>query len=152
MAAKVIAPATWKTCQLLGPLAPRPRGAYTITSVIVSRDPQLRSIRTLEHVLGDDPAVLRGFAKAAHDALANGPLTLDGRQRLLARGERLGIRRFDANLILAAVEQKQSISPDRWRPVAPVPADAKPWFVRCLMAALGVQAAIVMGAWWLFVR
>ena len=113
------------------------------------RNPQVRSIRTLEHVLGDDPAVVRGYAKAASDAMGHGPLTLAERSRLLSRGERLGIRRFDANLILAAVEQQRDASGDHFSDVIPITPERRSWVVRVIMAAVGLQAAIATGAWWL---
>lgn len=114
----------------------------------------VRTLRTLEYVLGADPAVVRGFAQAAADQAAAGPLTLADRDRLLKRGERLGLRRFDANLVLAAVEQRQRQS----APVYPRAANvrlAEPSSNRrrvlwpTAATAVVLQSVIVAVAWWL---
>ena len=63
--------------------------------------------QTLEHLLGTDPAVLRGFARAIEDKLSCGHLTLAERDRLICRGQRLGLKRFDANLVLATMEHRR---------------------------------------------
>jgi hypothetical protein len=63
--------------------------------------------QTLEYLLGADPAVLRGFARAIEDKLSSGHLTLAERDRLISRGERLGLKRFDANLVLATMEHRR---------------------------------------------
>lgn len=104
--------------------------------------------RVLEPVLDADAAIVRGFARAVADALDAGPLTLAARDRLIGRAERLGIRRFEANLIVAAVEQ-QARSRRRMRLVvdAPEPKHAG-WYVPA-SAALVVQTLIAAAAWWL---
>lgn len=115
----------------------------------------VRSLRTLEHVLGADPAVVRGFATAAADRFDAGPLTLDARDRLLSRGERLGLRRFDANLVLAAVEQQHraaprtAASPATRSPVIEPAAPRLKLHWPAAATAVAVQASIVAGLWWL---
>ncbi|HEX8325277.1 MAG TPA: hypothetical protein VF595_15355 [Tepidisphaeraceae bacterium] len=111
---------------------------------------EVRSLRTLEYVLGTDPAVVRGFARAAADSLNDGPLTLDVRDRLLKRGERLGLRRFDANLVLAAVEQhRRRASPLPAASVIPAGVASHALVWPAAAVAVAVQAMIATGAWWL---
>ena len=115
------------------------------------RPTEPRLTQTLEHVLAADPAVVRGFARAAADRLAAGPLPLTDRARLLRRGERLGLGRFDANLVLAVVErQHRATVPTRRPAVATVSVNARrrlAWPAAAM--AVVVQAGIVVGAWWL---
>lgn len=104
--------------------------------------------QTLEHVLGSDPAVLRGFAKAIQDKLAVGPLSLRERDRLISRGVRLGLKRFDANLVIASVEQQQRpglrLATSRWDD--PSERSVPRWLRWSTVAAL--QSAIIGAAWW----
>ncbi|MBC7782664.1 MAG: hypothetical protein H7144_02400 [Burkholderiales bacterium] len=108
---------------------------------------------SLEHVLASDPAVVRGFAHGVYEALATSPLSLHARDRLLKRAVRLGIKRFDANLIIAAMEQRRRERPmmrmttDHDHPTPArqhSPARWLPW-----ATAVCVQATISVGAWWL---
>lgn len=62
----------------------------------------------LEHVLRVPAAIVHGFAEAVADALVAGVLPYADRQRLLRRAARLGIGRFDANLIIASVQHRES--------------------------------------------
>ncbi len=110
--------------------------------------------QTLEHVLGSDPAVVRGFAKAAHDKLARGPLNLADRDRLISRGERLGLKRFDANLILATMEQRRrehGAPSMRFADDFDFDQPAEPRLPRWLAwsAVATVQLAIAAGVWWM---
>lgn len=128
---------------------------------MIARPGEIRSLKTLEYVLGADPAVVRGFARAAADRLEQGPLTLDARDRLLRRGERLGIRRFDANLVVAAVEHRrrtlspmtipQSSRPKLTGPrlAALTPPARRRFLWPTAATAMAVQGLIVTAAWWL---
>ena len=111
--------------------------------------------QTLEHVLAADPAVIRGYARAAADRMASGVLTLADRDLLLRRGERLGLGRFDANLILAVVERRQraTLSPTRPALRAVRSGDRPPRRIAwpTAAAAVALQASIVAAAWWLVV-
>lgn len=53
-----------------------------------------------------DEAILRGYCQAIEQKLIQGPLSLSDRDRLIRRGVRLGLKRFDANLVLAVVEHR----------------------------------------------
>ncbi|MDB5327654.1 MAG: hypothetical protein JWM57_3223 [Phycisphaerales bacterium] len=141
------------------PTPPKPSVANAGHSIVERSGPgDVRTLRTLEYVLGADPAVVRGYAAAIDDTVAARTLTLADRDRLIQRGERLGLRRFDANLVLAAVEQRHRV-PRRVTArlpgqvpaaQAPSPAASRRRFVWPTAAvAIGVQVAIVAGAWWL---
>jgi len=103
--------------------------------------------QTLEHVLGSDPAVVRGFAQGVFEALAHGPLNLRDRDRLITRGVRLGMKRFDASLVIAAMEQRH-----RERPTMRLVRhdEPRPGLFRWLpwVAAMSLQGLIAAGAWW----
>ncbi len=110
--------------------------------------------QTLEHVLGSDPAVVRGFARAADDKLANGSISLAEREKLISRGVRLGLKRFDANLILAAMEQRRREHPPirmACSTFALNPDLHSPRLPRWLgwMTVLTLQSGIVAGLIWL---
>lgn len=123
-------------------------------SPMTIRPVEPRYTQTLEHVLTVDAAIVRGFARAAADHLANGPMTLADRDRLLGRGERLGLGRFDANLVLAVVERRhfsaKTVKPTV-KPKSPIidTTRLRPVAWPAAATAVGLQACIVAGAWWL---
>ncbi len=52
------------------------------------------------------PAVIRGYSAAIAACIVNGSIPLTDRQRLVRRGVRLGLTRFEANLVIAAVQHR----------------------------------------------
>jgi hypothetical protein len=89
---------------------------------------------------------VRAFARAVTTAMEGPILRFSRRQELIRQAENLGIRRFDANLLIAAVQHRmggaqiehfdQSISgKSLWRFAVPIGL------------AIGVQVVIVLGAW-----
>ncbi|HMO25477.1 MAG TPA: hypothetical protein PKB10_04345 [Tepidisphaeraceae bacterium] len=88
--------------------------------------------------------VARGFASAVRGSLQGGVLSYDDRDRLLARASRLGLTRFDALLIIAAVQHGQASTPS---PATGMSRSRDRWLIGT--AVLGVQAAIVGAAAWL---
>jgi hypothetical protein len=56
--------------------------------------------------LSISPAIARGFAAAVEGSVRLGVLSYDDRLRLLDRGVRLGLSRFEATLIIAAVQHR----------------------------------------------
>jgi hypothetical protein len=109
------------------PQRPAPRGAY-------QQDPC--------GLWADLPA-FTAFTQEIHDAMEGTELRYSKRQHLLKRADHYGIKRFDANLIIAMVQHRlgalETIDPEPARPS------------RLLLAAafLAVQSAIVLAGWWL---
>jgi hypothetical protein len=102
------------------------------------------SASTAHRLLADLPS-MTAFAQDVEESLDGQELRYDERQRLLKRAEHFGIRRFDANLIIAMVQErgeKQAASSEvpRKNPVA----------VSIAATFLIVQSAIIAGAWWVF--
>lgn len=79
-------------------------------------------------------------------ASIDGPvLRYTQRQVLIRDAERRGIGRFEANLIIAAVLHRRGMGQEYELP--PVPGGVLEW-VAPVMTFVGVQAAILAGAWW----
>jgi hypothetical protein len=89
---------------------------------------------------------VRAFAQAVSIALEGPILRYSRRQQLIRQAEGLGIRRFDANLLIAAVQHRlgngktnAAVQPEasdsRWRMAIPV---------GCVLA---LQALILLGFW-----
>lgn len=116
---------------------------------MLTRTPPTSTPHPLEHMLNENPAIVRGFSRAVSDVLARGTLSLSTRDRLIERGVRLGLKRFDANLVIAVLEQRRrettrlriadDNSPDT---SAPLPR----WLGWATVAT--VQVAIATGVWW----
>jgi hypothetical protein len=107
---------------------------------------------TLAAALPTGPAVVRGFTAGVTTQLAAGPLTHDQRQLLFARAARLGIGRFEANLIIAIADRQAGNGPTmRIIDEAPAPPDP-PALPRGLTWATvaAVQSLIFGTAWWAF--
>lgn len=105
----------------------------------------------LEHVLTVPPAIVRGYANAVADSLVAGVLPYADRDRLLRRAARLGIGRFDANLIIASVQHRSSDD----RPFRSDPGrnrDRPPGWLSVLLVVLLTQLAIVaMAVGWMLI-
>jgi hypothetical protein len=86
------------------------------------------------------------FAKQIADVLDGQQLRYSNRLRLIKHAEVLGIRRFDANLIIALVQH-------RAKPVAAIvnnpPKPRRKFPVAAIACFAIVQSAIVLGAWWM---
>lgn len=61
---------------------------------------------TIAAVMPIEAAVLKGFIRAVESDVSAGLLMHDTRTRLIARAARLGIKRFDANLVIATVQHR----------------------------------------------
>jgi len=84
---------------------------------------------------------LREFSdRVTCELLTGSPLRYSRRLALLHRAHRLGINRFDANLMIAAVQNR---APQRRSPVAP-PGSR---LMLPLVAFAVIQSLIVAGAW-----
>jgi hypothetical protein len=111
------------------PASPQPprRGSYT-------KDPV--------GLWADVPA-FTAFAQEVHEAMEGTELRYSKRQYLLKRADHYGIKRFDANLVIAMVQHRLGgleQSPPETTRRSPV-----------LIAAvfLAVQSIIVIAGWWL---
>ncbi|HLL89164.1 MAG TPA: hypothetical protein VK324_07660 [Tepidisphaeraceae bacterium] len=99
---------------------------------------------------GADAAdAVRQFAALAKP-IASGPvLSYADRGRLLATGERLGLSRFHANLVIAALRHEAGRGDETLRPTVVPPGNARvraQWAATVLTLA-AVQAVIVVAAW-----
>lgn len=116
---------------------------------MLTRTPPTSTPHPLEHMLDASPAVVRGFSRAVNDALARGGLSLSTRDRLINRGVRLGLKRFDANLVIAVLEQRRrettGLRLAENDAIAASPALPK-WLALTTIAA--VQLMISAGVWW----
>ena len=86
----------------------------------------------------------------AREIPSTGVLTYSSRLSLLRHAQKLGVRRFEANLLIAAVleRRRQSVG-------APPEADALPQarsLASTVLAFILVQGVIVLGTWWTLFR
>ena len=95
--------------------------------------------------MADVPA-FTAFAHDVEDALEGPILRYSERQRLLKRAEHFGIRRFDANLIIAFV---QSRAPRQT--LVATSKIAHP-LLQTAGLFLAIQSVIFAGVWWVFLR
>jgi hypothetical protein len=104
----------------------------------------------LADVLGNRPAgVVEGLSAAVRESLVGTELPASDRERLLRRAGVLGLNRFEANLLIAAVQHRarRAIGVPTLLIDAPHPigvARLVAWVV-----ALETLAAAVLAAWWL---
>ena len=89
---------------------------------------------------------VRAFAQAVSTALEGPILRFSRRQQLIRQAEKLGIRRFDANLLIAAVQHRLG-SENAQTSVQPAPKRSSWRFAIPIGLAIGVQAIIVFVAW-----
>ena len=86
----------------------------------------------------------------AREIPSSGLLTYSSRLGLLRHAQTLGVRRFEANLLIAAVLERR-----RQRCDTPPEADLSPrrgWLMSTLVPLLLVQGAIALSAWWTLFR
>jgi len=93
-----------------------------------------------------DPAQAAAFAEAVRGELEGTILRYSRRQRLLRRARAMGMNRFEANLIMAAVLHQVPAPVETASASAPV-GRIWPW----VAAALAAEAAGLVLAWWLMV-
>jgi hypothetical protein len=86
------------------------------------------------------------FAKQVADVLDGQQLRYSNRLRLIKHAEAIGIRRFDANLIIALVQH-------RAKPIAAIVKAPKKPSRKFPLAAVAcfaiVQSTIILTAWWM---
>jgi hypothetical protein len=120
----------------------------TVSRAAPGRDADARrdvGVGHLEHLLTVPTATVRGFAGAVADALHDGVLPYADRMRLLKRAERLGIGRFDANLIIASVRARLADTPPTFTLVGEIEPASSPTHRRlpALVVIATVQAIII---------
>jgi len=101
-----------------------------------------RPRRAIGLLLADVPA-FTAMAQEVEDAMAGGILRYSDRLKLLKRAEHFGIRRFDANLLIAMVQNR--VAQESGDDDLPPP---KPSWLRITAIVLAVQTCIVAAAWW----
>ncbi|MGH7177966.1 MAG: hypothetical protein ACREJC_11340 [Tepidisphaeraceae bacterium] len=92
------------------------------------------------------PHAARGFAEGVASRLDGAVLRYSDRVQLLKRAAHLGITRFDANLIIAAVQYRAGPA-IRHKPRVKAPTLVSPVAVFALL-----QCAIAAGAWLMLLR
>ena len=93
------------------------------------------------------PEVRDGAAQFADLVMASldGPVLRYSQRLVLVReAERRGIGRFEANLIIAAVLHRQGLAQEYEIP----PVGGRSEWVAPVLTVVGLQSAIVLGAWW----
>jgi hypothetical protein len=103
-------------------------------------------LSTSHRLLADLPA-MTAFAQDVENTLGGVELRYDERQRLFKRAEHFGIGRFDANLIIAMVQERT----ERHAAADEAPKKMAAW-IPTAAAFLTIQSAILAGAWWLLIR
>lgn len=94
-------------------------------------------------VLGVSSEVAELFATEVEAAIEAGLLRFTERRRLIARAQRLGMSRFDANLVIASVLNAQPAPLD-----FPAPATRR-WRMSSAVAVfLAAEAVVIAGAVW----
>lgn len=91
-----------------------------------------------------DIPTFTAFAQEVAESMEYGQLRHEQRERLLRRAGELGVRRFDANLIMAMVQNRAGIST---RALYDSPKTPSRWPV--LATFLIVQTLIIAAGWWL---
>lgn len=95
------------------------------------------------------PSAESAFIRAVEGAMEGSLLRYSRRQRLLHLAARLGLGRFEANLIIARVQhQTRNTAPARPMASARTPRPPSRWTP--LAAGLGLQALLLWSAWAVF--
>lgn len=97
----------------------------------------------------DSPAAM--FAESVTSRLTEGLLRYSERLALFEESDRLGIGRFEANLIIAMVQHRSGIEESNASDAFEVP-DARTRHTRMALTFLAVvlaQSAIFLGFWWI---
>ncbi len=84
------------------------------------------------------------FAHAVRERMDGPVLRYSHRTRLIRQAEQRGIGRFEANLIIAAVQHEVGAE----RPKAPV-KNVSPAWVRTALAFATMQSIIATAVWWI---
>jgi hypothetical protein len=102
---------------------------------------------TPRYVIDQTSTTIRDFANAVMKSM-NGPiLCYSQRVELMRHAKRIGLRTFDANLIIAAVQNRvdETLAPEMKQPESPKPMS---WRIAITIGAV-LQLGITVGVWWI---
>lgn len=94
----------------------------------------------LPEVLSAPPCVVAGLKRAVQESMVGEFLPVTDRERLIRRSMKLGLSRFEANLLIAAVQH-------RTREQASIPARRmapRPWNLASLILAVLIAEAVAV--------
>ncbi len=95
-------------------------------------------------------ALERGFAGHVADRLASGPFTFSDRMKLLRSAERIGIARFEANLIISLARNPAGCVTSTQEPAKPPVLPGRNCWKSLLIAA--ATQAVIAGLLYLGLR
>jgi hypothetical protein len=117
----------------------------------------MRALRDLAHAhdvqrveVAPDPVIAlpagaaHTFAEVVRERMDGPVLRYSHRTRLIQEAEERGIGRFEANLIIAAVQHRQRASRCEVDPAVP-----RSTWMPIVIGFCATQCAVVMGLWWL---
>lgn len=87
----------------------------------------------LSEVLSAPPSVIAGLKRAIDESLVGPILPIADRERLIRRAMKLGLNRFEANLMIAAVQNRAL---ERASTSTPTPRAPRKWSIPALLCAL----------------
>lgn len=103
----------------------------------------------LDELPGTQPSVARQFANIVAAELKTGNiLPYSNRQHLVRTAERMGLGRFDANLIIALIQNR--LSPTPATDVVPAPTARQHWLAP-LALILAIEGLVAAYIFWLLV-
>ncbi len=93
-------------------------------------------------------STIRDFANAVVKSMTGPVLPYSQRLELMRQAKKIGLRTFDANLIIAAVQNrvKETIGSDLEQSEADKPMS---WRFAITIGAM-LQVGIIVGIWWMF--
>ena len=103
---------------------------------------------TPEPVLPLPAGAAQTFAELVRQRMDGPVLRYSHRARLIREAQRRGIGRFEANLIIAAVQHQRRPARCEVEPVAPRASSSSSW-MPVVIGFCATQCAVVTGLWWL---
>lgn len=104
---------------------------------------QKLSIPGQEEIRPHDPGPAGLFAQQVQTAMDGRVLRYSNRLHLLAEARRMGIGRFEANLIIAAIQHRRGAA------LAELSASEESSFWKVALSLCSIQTALLLIAWWL---
>ena len=100
----------------------------------------------LPDVIDAPEGVIHGLKRAISECLVGGTLPIADRERLITRSLKLGLNRFEANLLIAAVQNRHRVNPTL------PPVEIEPRRRWSLLQILGLALAVEATAFVAFIR